>query len=489
MNLLRSKRFHTALFLALVFLSMLLFFTLWHPIPVMDGDDMVCIIRPRPAIPIPGTWNPSRVLPETLMPLCGALAGLLAGLGCGSFIDCQIFAVAAMLAAFITLYIACFLRLLRRRFKLGELAAFGLAALFLLGHFFVFRSQTEGNLHMFHCYDCCCVFFYTISALLSCTMVLFFLAEEEPRLFGGGLLRAALLTTGLYFALFSNLFGSSVLAAYAAARVLNTVLRKRPLRENLLFGGILLAWLFAALIELLGGRAESLSGNSSHLLANLAPTWDSFAGLLRTCSPLFLLLFTLSVPAGLVLLLLRRGGEERRQFVHCWLTGLFCLACVLPFHLLISAAVTPMYAGRPEASFPVFFLVFLLMLLTAAELLRRFPQLAALLPVVLVVSLSMTNSAGRTYADANPMGLNGRLVAVIENEMEAQIRAAVAAGEETCTVEVLRSDDDWANWPQNDYVGDALAACLYKYGLIERLIPVEAVPSDAYNLRYGVPLP
>ena len=484
------SRVWTAVFLALVFLSMLLFFTVLHPVPIMDGDDMVLIVRPRPAIPIPNSWNPSRVLPETLMPLCGLFAGLAAALGLGSFIDCQIVSLASILALFITLYAACFLRLLRRRFAQGRFASFCLTALFLLLHFAVFRSEKEGNLHLFHSYDACCVFFYTIPALLNASLLLYFLAEDDmPRLLSGSLARSAALVTGLYFAIFSNLFGSAVLACFAAWRLLTGLLKRRPLRELALCGGILLAWLCAALLEAVGGRAGSLTGSSSHLLENIRPAWASLAALLGTTGPLFRLLLAASVPGALAALLLPRGRAARGALSRSLPAVLFCLVCALPFHLRLAAAATPMYAGRPEAAFPLFFLLLLLPLLTAAQLVRLFPRLAVLLPLAVLVSFSLTNTDVRTFADSNPMQLNGKLVAAVENDICEQILTAARAGEESVTVEVLRSGDLSANWPHNPYIGNVFASIFLKFGLIDRPITVVSVPSEALNARYGLTFP
>ena len=56
-----------------VFAAMLVFFTVLHPIPIMDEDDVIYTVLVRKAIPLPGSWNPSRMMPEVLMSLCGNL--------------------------------------------------------------------------------------------------------------------------------------------------------------------------------------------------------------------------------------------------------------------------------------------------------------------------------------------------------------------------------------------------------------------------------
>ena len=112
-----------------------------------------------------------------------------------------------------------------------------------------------------------------------------------------------------------------------------------------------------------------------------------------------------------------------------------------------------------------------------------------LLPLAVLVSFSLTNTDVRTFADSNPMQLNGKLVAAVENDICEQILTAARAGEESVTVEVLRSGDLSANWPHNPYIGNVFASIFLKFGLIDRPITVVSVPSEALNARYGLTFP
>ena len=94
----RNRRINLLLCLA-VFAAMSVFFIVLHPIPIMDEDDVIYTVLSRKAIPIPGAWNPSRMMPELLSSLCGNLAGLCAALHLGRFIDCQIAVLGLMLSA------------------------------------------------------------------------------------------------------------------------------------------------------------------------------------------------------------------------------------------------------------------------------------------------------------------------------------------------------------------------------------------------------
>ena len=125
----KQKTLKSVVFCMAVFCAMLVFFTVLHPVPIMDEDDVIYTVLIRKAIPIPGAWNPSRVMPEVLTSLCGNLAALCTALGFGRFIDCQVVVLGVIFSLFITAYIYTFFRLLRVRFDCGEFAAFCLSIL------------------------------------------------------------------------------------------------------------------------------------------------------------------------------------------------------------------------------------------------------------------------------------------------------------------------------------------------------------------------
>ena len=208
-------------FLAL-FVGLAVFFTAAHPLPLLDTDDWAYFCGARLALPIPRFWNPGRVLPETLMPLCGLVAGALYRLVWHDYIRCQVLVVGLVYSLFILLYLYAFFRFLRRRMALPRWQSALLTLLFLTVHFLIFRTAETGNRHLFSTLDTACVFFYAIPALLGSALVLLDLAGDLPedlfrpgRVFSKGLFLA-----GLYLAMFSNLYGSAIFAVYLGCRLL-----------------------------------------------------------------------------------------------------------------------------------------------------------------------------------------------------------------------------------------------------------------------------
>lgn len=57
-----------------IFAFFMYFFTIAHPVYPFDIDDWGNMISMRWAHPIPYDWNPTKVLPEMLLPLCTEIA-------------------------------------------------------------------------------------------------------------------------------------------------------------------------------------------------------------------------------------------------------------------------------------------------------------------------------------------------------------------------------------------------------------------------------
>lgn len=497
---LRNERAERIVFCLVVFLAMLVFFTALHPIPIMDEDDVIYTVLSRPAIPIPGFWNPSRMLPEVLMPLCGNLAALAAGLGCGTFIDCQVFFLGAMLSGFVTAYLYAFRMLLERRFRTGRFAAVCLSVLFLLLHFLIFRTDYSRNLYMFYSYDACCVFYYTIPALLSCTLVLYLMADpdETPLLTGKKPLGDSILVLALYGAVFSNLFGSVILAVYAGCRVLRDLVgmkkkhltTKTVLKADALLIAVVLFWLVAVILEATGGRANNAVSAAADGSMALIPAIGTAAATLGKrlvgSSLLFRLMLAACMVCGAAGILIRPDKAENSRFLHAGGAALISGLLSAVFIIVLSAAANPDYAGRPQVIFPIVFSVFLLMILAIAFVIRRVPKTALLLPIALLFVFSMINTRFLTFADSNPLFIDGKLAVKIENDIYGKITEAAKAGETEVTVQVPKSWDPVANWPHNANIGNPIAQFFLKYGIIDHEIMVTTEPSDEYNEAFGI---
>ena len=484
------------LFFTAVFLGLQAFFTIAHPLVLFDSDDWSYFAAARPAIPMPNFWNPSRVLPELLMPLFGSLTALLTGLT-GDYILTQIYTVGLMYTLFVFAYVFAFYRLMIKRLKLGRGSAMLLSLVFLLLHFLIFRSKDSGNLHLFFTPDVDCICFYAIPALLNAILVMLELSDGwlEALFRPGKLVLKGFLLLAVYLAVFSNLFGSVSLAVYAGCRFLAGLfggLKRKERLSSVLRGELprillVLLWLAALANEGLGGRAAVTFGTHPDLMKRLADTFRELRVLLGQMNLLFLALMGTVFLYLLVMLLSRRTEEKREDLlrpVGLLLAG-FLLCAV--FVLLLCAVVEPAYVKEPETDMGVFFFVLLGMCWSMGFALRRRKRLALLLPLLVTLIWSCVNTNSLTFAEPNYMRISGKTVIQINYDLIGQVLDAQAEGKKAVTVKTLSSGEPYENWPHSTLrMGDALARALYKHRVVDDYIEITLEPSEEFNETYGL---
>ena len=516
------KSLENVVFCIAVFSAMLIFFTVLHPIPIMDEDDVIYTVIVRKAIPIPGSWNPSRMMPEVLTSLCGNLAALCTAFGFGRFIDCQVVVYGLLFSLFITAYVWAFFQLLEKRFFCSRFQAVCLSILFLMLHFLVFRTETSRNNFMFHTYDACCVFYYTVPALLGCSLVMWLMAKPDnvPALSGRNLVKESFLLLLLYFEVFSNLFGSVILAAYAGYRLLRNLIVAEKKREhtrreklvkqkkteypscscgkqtfweqNTFWLGIIFSWFLAVALEATGGRAAGtrtqVTDGKLSLSIRIGQVVSVFVKAIWNSNLLFRLMIIAILIMSVILTFIRMKRIRDTQML-CVLRetivwGGFTFVAVL----LLCAVVEPLYASRPEVVFPIMFVLFFLLMIGIIYILQTIPFLSVFLPAFLIIVYSMTNTRFLTFRDSNPLLLDGHVAVAIENEIYESIIADAEAGKTETTVKVLHSSES-GNWPHDGLIGDPMAKFFLKYGVIKHEIRVHTKPSDEMNEKYNVPVP
>ena len=490
----REKKIE-CLFCLAVFLGVFVFFYAAHPLILLSLDDWAYFGYKRLALPVPRFWNPSRVLPEFLMPLCGLMTGMLYRTLFSDYVLAQAFTVALVASLFITFYIYAFFLLLRRRLELGRWASALTALIFLLLHFLVFRSADADNIHLFYTGDVTCLFFYTIPALLCAGLVMLDLSNDAlAGLFTPGEpVKKSLLATALYFALFSNLHGSAILAMHLGCRLLLRLIKTIRNKERLAAAArgelpYLLAlglWIVAALFEMMGGRASiNLGGHSLVRGTALAEALAALGKLLSTVSflvPAMLLVCLVYI----AVLMLRRRAEGSGLILsllgRCALSGLLCAV----FLLLLCSVVSPHTYGEQISTFGMFFYLFLILCLAGAWAVRRFPRLALALPLVLLILFSAIDTGEKTFADPNALYVSSQTVMAINRDLIAQLQAADEAGLDEVELVTMKTDMEHDNWPHSTYkLGGVLSNILWKHGVISRPMTITICPSTEFNARY-----
>lgn len=498
----RKLKWLEALWYPAVFVFLYIWFAKVHPVVVYDADDWTYLSYVREALPIWGDWNPGKVFPEVVMPFLSTVGMHLLGPLVGDYVRTFTVVHALSISAFITVYVWCLAELLRRLFSLERGCAMLLSGLFLLFHFMVFRYQEANNLYMFHCVDLNCYYNYLIPALISAALLMFLMDNGRFDTFmeGENYLGKGLFWLAVYFAIFSNLTTSGILAAFAGSRLLLALIRlgkklriREYIRENSLDLMILGIWFASAVIELSGGRAGSNVMRKS-IFERLELSAYFLKETIYFSSRVFWLVVGIITVLTLVSLVRSRGREDTdKTFLSAGTTVLVAGAAMLLYTLLLCAVVEPKYMLRSEYLFGIFFYGFLIVLVAAGYLLKRYPKLAMILPLLLVVLTSTVNTNEQTFQESNKYNVDPVICADISRDILEQVITASEAGERALTLYVpCHVADPYTqdNWPHTLVLMPRIAGALYKQGVIKNPITItEVIPSPEMNQRYGLPIP
>lgn len=484
-----KNRIVYGIFLAAVIVYFLVFFTQIHPLIIFDGDDWTYISFPRNAVPMGSGWNPTRILPEILMPACGFIAAHIVAPITGNYIFSITIVCAAAVTLFIALYLHFFAYAIKRIFALSEGQVIAVAALFLLAHFWAFcRLKQENNIYLFLAADLTCYFYYIIPTLLNAVCVFLF---ETDRFFwkkmdyrGQGLL---LLT--VYLTICSNMYSSIVLSVYAGAVLLldcilpsirekSMLSMKNRLWENKVFLGIIAAWLLSVILETQGGRAQS--AETGLTAARMKMAWQVFKSALSKMNFIFEIFFAAVVLVAFILLAASRlRAPEDKVFCKKFLAYIICAGVTLLYLILLCAAGNMTgYMARADVLLALFFYVFLILVVCGVYIIKRIPVFEIFFPLIICIVLFNCNTNGKTFQDTYQRAdLFGKKTAyTISANIYDRVVAACQNGENEIAIYVPEIDGN--NWPLATYLGTRISDTLYEHGQIDYPITVNIVPNN-----------
>ena len=497
----KKQKYGEILWYFTVFAFFFVWFSRIHPLIVYDGDDWTYIAYVRRATPIWGEWNPSKVFPEVIMPFVSSvilhtLVPLLK-----DYITAFTVGHALVVSAFITLYTWCFSRLLKRIFSLPELTCALISALFLVFHFLVLRTNDAGNLYLFFCEDLNCYYNYLIPALLNACIVMHMIENPafDTFLQKGCTAKKGIFYVIVYLAIFSNMTVSGILAAYAGSQLLLHLLRqwktfrlKAYINENIPHFAILIGWFVSAVYELSGGRAAAASRNTPLYRSVYAAFWH-LKNVLLHCNPLFWATVFTIILLCLVFLFRTRGKDTNSQvFLPGAVTILVSGAAIAVYSVLLCAMVNPYCMNRSEYLLPMFFYGFLIVLLALAYVVKQYPGVMTVLPLLVLFLTSDINTNGKTFEDSLMSDFAPSVCADISRDILNQFLAADEAGLTEMTLYVplhVANPEEEDNWPHSFFLMPRISRALYEQGIISREIGLKLVADPAYNERFHLPIP
>ncbi len=498
----KKKNFIIDIIICLVlFVGFLSFYTVSHPLYIYDTDDWTYIGVPRQALPAISEWNPTKVLPETLMPLVAQLGVQFIMPISGDYIGSMAIAYAICLSAFITVYLYSFYKLFIVIGKLERKSAVILELFLVLMQFFVFKSH---YLYFFYGINLTVVFNYIIAGLLNATVVIYWIQKEKIKLSDVPLKRGIFLLI-IYLAINSNMLHSIILVSYLGSTMLISCLQevrsglkakerhnivsvfKKFFSNNFFQCGIIIVWLISIYMESQGRRAQYAPGVGLRDLPIRMTIGKFIESLFSVNWGFWLCMLGGSVAAILICLLNRKKKNWESEIESRLVSILGCaglaLAITIVYLLLLCAKVAPDYIKRSEVMMSWLFWIFLSGFCSWAYLLNRFRLAGYIMPLLLYWLIFETVVHNGVYADTNVSGFSPEIVKALDDNIVRQVVEAEKAGKNTVEVSVPVHDSD--GWPlATSYGGDRIAYSLYEHGIIQKRIQVILVPDEKINEEY-----
>ncbi|MBO4863481.1 MAG: hypothetical protein J5517_03900 [Eubacterium sp.] len=495
----KKNRIILAAYFALVFLFMFIFYTRIHPLIIYDADDWKYICYTRKAYPIWKEWNPTRILPEVLMPLVAQIGSFVIYPINKDFISANMIMNALVVGIAIAVYSYFFYKLIEDKYGLSMAANLSVTTFFLLFHFWIFRSHRKSNEYMFNGLDLTCFYYYIIPNLLNASIVMYLCRNDVLKSTKKDVMRrpikSGVFLLIIYFALASNLYASIILASFVGCTFLIDLIKgikekcatKELLKRNTIRIAVLVYWLIIHIFEINGGRAEELGetkmspGMIAEQLKSLYETGGELNKYFAQYIRILLIAFVICAIIGI-----KKKKESYkdslREIGFITLVG----GITLIYLVLVS---TKHYVGsirRPDVLYGFIFFLFIDLMIMLLRILKEVRPVQVILPLMVVIAFFNINTTKRTFKETNSRNLYYKKCLAIDNDIIDQIVTAEEEGRTNIKVYVPKYRAK-SNWPLSNKIGDLASRALYKHGVLYKKVKVEnTVPKRKKNKQFGM---
>lgn len=485
------------IFALFAFASLFLFYSRVHPLYVHDFDDWLYVWCPRPGYPDPTQWNPTKLLPETVMPLVSYFAAYFVYPISGDYIQALCDTYAVFLSAILVVYLLFTGKLLKKWFSLSDGALTMVLIFFFLSHFLPYLTRPFGNQHLFYSINVTCVFNYLIPGFWNFILCLYFLRVEKVHWAQSGEeVKKGILIFCVYLAIFSSLWHSVILMSLFGTRLLFALIdgirdnreekqKAWPFLWNYAktHAAKLVAlafWFLAILMELTGERAAA-TDMPFHLGTSVRTCLYEVFSLNRT----FLISVALINALAVGLALYRRKEAENGKFLYQQLEIGFSMFLCGTFLVLVGAKVTPDYLERSDVMISWMLWLMLMSVFSLGYLIKKQPKILYILPVLILILSCKTVVRSESFAEHYFYDQTPAVVKAVSSDIVAQIQAADQAGLTEVEVHVPVHGSD--GWPLDDVLTPyRIAQALYDHNLTDNCMDVTLVPDPQKDLELHV---
>lgn len=492
---------------AFIFLliCMSIFFISAHPMYIYDTDDWTYISANRVGVPIPGGWNPIKVLPETLFPLICELSVNVIYPFTGDYFGAMALGVGLFTAILITVFLYLFSSVIRMKcglsYKKQVVCMFFLALIMFLPYA---TGETAWG-HMFYASTVNGYFNYIVPAVFNAILALAIWKNEDKRAekqFGTeNIVFASLTCLLIYLCIFSNIFHSvismSIVGAILTERLISSIvlnrnkgsekkkfyrLLKEYIFDNISYLAMLFVWFVSLILEANGQRASSNDGIHDSIAKTFGYLIKRFASL----NKMFWLLLFVTVSAAVIMNILffakKKDEETDKNYRKNVIRYIFTLLLTTVFLILVCTRVSAEYIANTGVFWGIMFWIIMLMMVSAGYILKRCEYTILAMPVVILVLVSVIVVGKNNYMDI----YSPEKIKLINEDMVSQIVEADQRGEGS--VEVLIPKHQNPEWPLNIYYGgERISKSLYRHEITQKQMNITLVPSEEKSIEFGYP--
>lgn len=511
------------IFCCAVFAGVCIFLFKYHPVELFDTDDWTYLSFTRQSrlLPSKNEWNPTRILPENLMPLAGYLGRALF-LRTGGFYDAVVNGMNLVLAVFICAYVALCTRMIGKKYTVDPVSSVVIGLFIAFVNFIPFLKGDDNYSHFFYESNSCSVFYYTIPVLLNAIVIcLTMIHEEYIRHFfrKGHIVCKIVYLIMIYFAVYSNLYTSIVIAAFAAAKTVQYVFVEiRDLTTDLtdkiiqcsVYIYTLILWFVSMIFEVSGGRADTFS----EVRFDLPGAFKAYMTAFINKSILFNVIIAVSFVFYVFMLIrvlrdknryltplrerLKSTSKKKRDkirmdeadellfsYVNHASLWMLCFLLTSAFLILLSAKTGSGYIGRSSVQFDLFFFLLLNVFYIMAYLVKAQNKSVYAVAAVTVLIAGIALFGKGSYREYNSKDLSNDNCRALADYITEQYVDADRSGVEMAQIHVpdFQTGD---NFPIANYGNMRIANTLYKYGVLSRFVNSEFVIDSSVNEMFGL---
>lgn len=483
---------------ALLFILLFLFFLRICPIVPYEGDDWYFLGAMRQPNPYLNVFNPSKVLPEVLEPLCGYAGAYLIYPFTHDYVGSLSIASTGCVCLFIVAMLYLFNRVLRMRHGFSVKKAFLYELLFLVFFFVFFKQQNQTSYYGFWSKSLNCYFNYLIPALINACAVLFMMAyvDFQSAFNKMNYYRKGAFLLLVYFSAFSSIQLNIILSSYAFVCFLRA--GKKAIKEckgvrdrvwglwksSWIYVLILITWFVSVLFDLSGSRGKMVSNPGWFSLGNAIDTAKALLGTYKKIYfPLLIILIL-----GLVLLLVYGIVKKKlNDILFSFVDAAILLILNFAYLTLIYMQAGKGYAERPDATWGILFYIILLIISVIIMCNTYIRASGICVPVMLAIFTLVAFNLNQPFAQSI---YDAGAAKEVDNYIINQIVEADRSGASSVEVLVPKFEDQETNWPIPYNMATWLQNTLYAHRITRNrmyitFVPDENVSKEFYNKDYS----